>query len=242
MEVHVSLCNLGFKYDSKDIVTDVTLDVYRGETILILGPNSSGKTTLAKICAGLLKPTSGSFRLHGNKTGVAYVAQHGGLISNRSTMENLSIGNRFILANEKETRLAIEMWCNKFGISHLKSSFPDQLSRSEKKIVTLIRALLLRPNILVVDDLTSDLDDQESLRTLEMLSEAQVEKNLTVLLFSARLEPEVLMADRIVLLKAGKLEGVQKTEDFMKKENAWVTGVHKLKEKLYSLKRAHKVD
>lgn len=227
----IELENVSFGYNGNLVLENFSLKVNKGEILLVLGKNSSGKTTLAKLMTGLLTPSSGSVRYKIEQKKIAYISQVGGLISNRTIHENLAIGIRYSGDDLGALAGDIEFQCKKFGLWHLIGNLPHALGKSERKKVSLVRSLLQRPDALVIDDLISDLDDVESLRVLQMLKEVKNDK-ISIVLFSSRLEPDVFIADRIALVENQSLQEVVKAEEFLRDNNSWIKQVNALKNRL----------
>ncbi|MEM1586688.1 MAG: ABC transporter ATP-binding protein [Candidatus Bathyarchaeia archaeon] len=175
----------GYRYRQgyREVLKGVNLKVYKGEFACILGPNGSGKTTLLKIIGGYLKPDRGSVKigdvkiedLDGNKLlefrreKIGFVFQEDLMFEVITVYENLEVPLLPLIKDRKIRRERILEALKKLGISELADRFPDQLSGGEKRKVSLARALLNNPPILLVDEPTSNLDRESAEEYLEQL-------------------------------------------------------------------------
>ncbi|MDR1867409.1 MAG: ABC transporter ATP-binding protein [Treponema sp.] len=165
-------------------VHNVNLFVERGEFISIIGRSGSGKTTLLNMAAGLLKPTSGTINVEGvdiaffndheashfRNTKIGYIPQGRSLLSHLTVRENIMLPG--YLRTQKNTDKKIEeteriaakalSLMEETGIAHLAASYPKELSGGEIKRVTIARALVNSPLLLIADEPTGDLDTAAS--------------------------------------------------------------------------------
>jgi putative ABC transport system ATP-binding protein len=194
-------------------VDDVSLDIKRGEVVLIIGPNGSGKTTLLSILGGLVKPTSGqvsvdrhvldtmserereSFRLRR----VGFVFQQFRLIDALTVRENVQL----VIDLAGETHSA-DPFLERTGVLHLGERRTNVLSGGEKQRVALARALANDPSILLADEPTGSLDSAAGEATIAMLCDAARSDGRTVVIVShdARIVPH---ADRVVKMLDGRV-------------------------------------
>lgn len=219
--------NVRYGYEGGRVIDGLTGGVERGEILLVVGPNSSGKTTLAKLCVGLIAPTEGTISIPKNNVG--YVPQGSGLIANRTAFENLVLPLRYIhdYAGEATFKERIDAMIGRFGLEPYKGKLPSLLSAGVQKKIAIARALLLFPSVVVVDNLTQEIDILEGIRTLELLKGVSIELNLTVILFSAHIEPEARIADRIAVLGDGRFRCVGRPREILRGGDPWIDEILK---------------
>lgn len=172
--------NVQFQYDSKNRFTlpDIILDA--GKELLILGQSGSGKTTLLNILGGLLKPHSGEIIIHdtslyqlkgsnldkfrGNHIGIIFQKTH--ILSALTVKENLQLAAYFGGSKEKED---IDYILRELQILHKSGAKVQTLSEGEAQRVSIARALINRPHIILADEPTSSLDDINTEKVISLL-------------------------------------------------------------------------
>ncbi|MBS0639214.1 MAG: nitrate/sulfonate/bicarbonate ABC transporter ATP-binding protein [Acetobacteraceae bacterium] len=208
--VQVTKCRQAYHKDSSaDLVVldDVNLTLREGEIVALLGRSGSGKSTLLRIVSGLLKPTSGEVLWRGAPVtgpaeGVAMVFQSFALFPWLTVQENVELGleARGVPRAERETRA--EAAIDLIGLGGFENAYPKELSGGMRQRVGLARALVVHPDLLLMDEPFSALDvlTAETLRT--DLIDLWVEGKLplkSVLMVTHNIEEAVLMADRILV-------------------------------------------
>lgn len=192
------------------VLDDVNLTLHEGEIVALLGRSGSGKSTLLRIVSGLLKPTSGDVRwrgvpVDGPTDGVAMVFQSFALFPWLTVQENVEIGleARGIGRTERESRAetAIDM----IGLGGFESAYPKELSGGMRQRVGLARALVVHPDLLLMDEPFSALDvlTAETLRTdlIDLWMEGKLPVK-SVLMVTHNIEEAVLMCDRILVFSS----------------------------------------
>jgi len=175
-----------FKTDSSEVVAvnNVDFEVKPGEFILILGRSGSGKSTLLAMLAGLIRPTSGIVKIHGNEIGdlsedkaaevrakeIGFVFQFSGLIPTITALENVMLPTLFYPDGPGSRSRAVEL-LRKVGLSERENAYPSTLSSGEMKRVAIARALINNPPILIADEPTGDLDVDTEIEIMELFSE-----------------------------------------------------------------------
>lgn len=226
----MELKNVSYSHEGMEIIRDVSLAISEGETLLITGPNASGKSTLAKLMAGLLQPTSGEITSGTKK--IAYIPANSGLISNRTAMENLNIQLRYHpelksqLANEEKINQIIRM----FGLVEHLNKLPSQLTNGTKRKLAIAKALIIDPELLIIDGLLQDLDQMEGLKLLNKIREMKRQGTRTFILFSSTIEPEINIADRVAVIENGCISGIKPADQAA--EISWIKEIYGLSNQL----------
>jgi len=192
------------------VLDDVNLSLREGEMVALLGRSGSGKSTLLRIVAGLLTPTAGEVRwrdlpVHGPAEGVAMVFQSFALFPWLTVQENVALGleARGVPRAERESRAegAIDL----IGLGGFESAYPKELSGGMRQRVGLARALVVHPDLLLMDEPFSALDvlTAETLRTdlIDLWSEGKLPVK-SVLMVTHNIEEAVLMCDRILVFSS----------------------------------------
>ena len=210
----VSCENLAYSYpgSGRPALADVTFEVRAGEHVGVVGPNGGGKSTLARLLNGLLRPNSGRVRVAGidpatepyqvrKKGGVLFQNPDNGLVA-PFVEDDVAFGLENIGVERQEMRERVAAAMRAVGLSGYERREPHTLSGGEKQRVALAGILATDTEVLVLDEPTSMLDLAGRREVLERLRELQSSK--TVLHITHHLE-ELLDADRILVLNAGRL-------------------------------------
>lgn len=155
--IHIK--DLSVKFNDLTVLENISIDVEKGEIVHILGPNGSGKTTLIKIILGLAKPSSGTITINTKKIG--YLQQIIKVNANFPTTVGEVIYSGFSKQNlrmKKEDKALILSWLEKMQIPSLYTKQFSELSGGQRQRVLLIRAIISKPDLLVLDEPTSALD------------------------------------------------------------------------------------
>ncbi len=211
LEVHN--CRQAYHKDSSaDLVVldDVELTLQEGEIVGLLGRSGSGKSTLLRIVAGLLQPTSGEVLwrgqpLHGPAAGVAMVFQSFALFPWLTVEENVELGLEALGIGGKERADRAEAAIDLIGLGGFESAYPKELSGGMRQRVGLARALVVQPELLLMDEPFSALDvlTAETLRTdlIDLWSEKKLPIK-SILMVTHNIEEAVLMCDRILVFSS----------------------------------------
>ena len=194
---------------------NVSLHVDEGEFVFIVGNSGSGKSTLIKLLLKELDPTAGTITVNGyalNKLrrgkvakyrrGIGVVFQDFRLLKDRNVYENVAFAQRVI---EKPTRVIkkrVPEVLTLVGLAEKYKSRPDQLSGGEQQRVALARALVNRPNILLADEPTGNLDPKNSFEIMKLLEEIN-ERGTTVLVVTHNREIVNAFKKRVITMKKG---------------------------------------
>jgi len=190
-------------FGSLAVVDEVSFDVGDGEFVAIVGPSGCGKSTLLNIIAGFERPDRGTIRIDGvvangpSRNGIM-ISQHGSVFPWLTVQENVMFGLTGEARNERLERAYryIEM----VGLSGFEAAYPHELSGGMLKRVELARALVVKPEILYMDEPFSALDALMSLRMQTELRRILDEEQHTVLLITHDVEEAINLADRILVL------------------------------------------
>lgn len=214
------LSNLTKTFGTVTAVRDFDLEVFPGDFIAFFGPNGAGKTTLLRMVALLTRPTRGelSFRFGGRKLSREQIgyASHQSLVYNEMTAEeNLAFYARLYTLSSVEGR--VDPMLEKMGLWRVRHQRVREYSRGMKQRLTLARALLHQPQVLLLDEPFTGLDQQASRVLTEMLRKQNGE-GTTILLMTHNLNEGLNLCSRIVIQHRGRLVFQSRREE-VQKEN-----------------------
>ena len=201
-------------------LSDVSLTVPGGELVALLGPSGGGKTSLLRIIAGLEAPDAGSILFYGEdatgrdakERGVGFVFQHYALFRRMTVFENVAFGLRVKARaerpGEEEIRRRVTALLTLVGVDWLHDRRPAELSGGQRQRVALARALAVEPKLLLLDEPFGSLDAKVRLELRRWLRRLHDEIRLTSVFVTHDQEEAFEVADRVVLLNAGRIEQI----------------------------------
>jgi iron(III) transport system ATP-binding protein len=214
MEPRLEVRNITRAFGGRAVVRDVSLTVMPGQVTCLLGPSGCGKSTTLRIIAGVDRPDTGEIRIDGKvisnpaifvppeKRGTGLMFQDFALFPHLSVFDNVAFG---LTGSRTEKRLRVRELLEKVGLVRYVDSFPHELSGGEQQRVALARALAPRPQIMLMDEPFSGLDNRlrDGIRdeTLSILKD----EGTAVLLVTHEPEEAMRMADDIALMRRGEI-------------------------------------
>ncbi len=214
-ETILKIKNLHYKYDKKEILKGINLELLKGEVLGIVGPNGSGKSTLAQNIIGLLKPTRGDILLRGKnivKLPVNLIARSIGYmfqnpdytLFENTVLDEVRFGAKNVGLKENETEKEAHQILKEFGLTPFKYTDPDNLSIGQKRRVNIVSLLLMKPEIIILDEPDTGLDRINSVKLMELLCLAS-QKGLTIVVISHNLNLIKNLCNRIVFIDKGEI-------------------------------------
>ena len=202
---HVTIRGLSKRFDKAVIYDNFDLDIPRGELISVFGPNGCGKSTLINIVAGLIAPEAGQILFDGmllNEIKFGYVFQNyrEALFPWLRAFDNIAYPLKMMQVAPAERRARTEKLVAHLGIKLDLNLYPYQMSGGQQQLVSIMRALIVEPEILFLDEPFSALDYEMTLFMREQLQRIFMETGTTTVLVSHDLEEAVFLADRVLLL------------------------------------------
>lgn len=209
-DIHVS-------FEDSDALRGITLEIGSGEVFSIIGPNGSGKTTLLRLLGGLLKPTKGEIKFCGNPitdenreilrrkaTVVFQQPMHFGT----SVFKNVAYGLRIRKTNEDIISEQVGEVLTLVGLEGFEDRQARKLSGGEQRRVAIARAVVLKPQILLLDEPTADLD-VDSTRIIEnVLRTLNKERKMTIVYSTHNMFQAETIADRTAVIERGKIQKI----------------------------------
>ena len=203
--------NLTQSFNQKDtrleVLGTLNFSVDEGQFVALLGPSGCGKSTLFNIIAGLLVPDTGEIylngkRIYGNTGDFAYMQQKDLLLPWRTVLRNVLIGPEIHNEPLDTARAEAHKRLGQLGLSGFENSYPTQLSGGMRQRVALVRTLLFRKEVLLLDEPFGALDAMTRTVMQSILLDIWAEGRQTVLLITHDIEEALLLADKIYVLTA----------------------------------------
>ena len=201
----------------------VSMSVADGEFVAVMGPSGCGKSTLLNILGLLDNPTDGRYRLAGEEVGslrerqrtrirrgrIGFVFQSFNLIDELNVEENVELPLRYLGVPARERRQRVTEMLRRMGISHRVQHYPQQLSGGQQQRVAIARAVIGRPQLILADEPTGNLDSRNGIEVMELLSELNREGTTIVMVTHS--QRDAAYAQRTVNLFDGQI--VESLED-----------------------------
>lgn len=205
-------------------LNDVNLSIEEGEFVFVTGDSGSGKSTLIKLILKELEPTSGSIIINGKelkkvrrkqipkyRRNVGVVFQDFRLLKDRNVYENVAFAQRVVGTPSRKIRTQVPRLLSMVGLAAKYKSYPRQLSGGEQQRVAIARALVNEPKILLADEPTGNLDNNNAWEIMRLLNEIN-KKGTTVLVVTHNLEIVKAMNKRVITMKKGVVISDEKPE------------------------------
>ncbi len=185
-------------------IDGLSFNCNEGDFISIIGPSGCGKTTILSIIAGLITPTSGVITIDGERTnnlsGLGYMLQKDQLFPWRTIEKNVYLPLEIKKINTPENKKYATDLLEKYGLGEFKKNYPDQLSGGMRQRVALIRTLVAKPKILLLDEPFSALDYQTRLSVCDDVYNIIKNEEKTTVLVTHDISEAISMSDKIIVL------------------------------------------
>jgi phospholipid/cholesterol/gamma-HCH transport system ATP-binding protein len=217
-----------------NVLNDVNLHLKTGENLVVLGKSGSGKSVLVKLIAGLLTADSGEINvldkevtqldrdeLNELRQNIGFLFQSAALYDSMSVRENLEFPLRRIRKNltEKERSDKIAMVLEQVGLADAIDKMPSELSGGMRKRIGLARTIVVDPSIMLYDEPTTGLDPSTSKEISELILQVQREYKTSSIIITHDIACARIVANRLVMLKDGKVHKEGVLEDFEKSDD-----------------------
>ena len=231
----ISIKNIHFNYqdqDTREALSDVSLDVYEGEWLAIIGHNGSGKSTLAKMMNGLLEASSGEIYIDGQlltektvyearrKVGMVFQNPDNQFVGT-TVEDDIAFGLENIGMPRVEMIQKINSSLEMVRMTPFKDKEPARLSGGQKQRVAIAGMIALAPKVVILDEATSMLDPQGRFEVISTIQKLHKEKGITVISITHDLK-EAASADRVLLMEGGKVNCIGTPSDIFEMGTALV--------------------
>lgn len=213
-------------YGNGAVLKDISLDIHKGEVLVLIGPSGCGKSTFLRCMNGLEQVQSGEIRLDGEvitdpKTKWSEVRQKIGMVfQSYELFPHMTVMNNILLGplkvqkkDKKEAEKEAEKLLDRVGLLDKRDAFPRQLSGGQKQRVAIVRALIMKPEILLFDEVTAALDPEMVREVLDVMLELAKEGS-TMVIVTHEMQFARAVADRIVFLDGGEIVEMSPPEQF----------------------------
>ena len=212
---------------------DVSVEIPSGSLTALLGPSGSGKSTLLRVIAGLERPDAGSVEIDGRdatslppqRRGVGFVFQHYAAFKHMTVRENVAFGLKVARRPKAEIRARVDELLELVQLPGLADRYPAQLSGGQRQRMALARSLAVQPSVLLLDEPFGALDARVRKELRAWLRHLHDEVHVTTVFVTHDQEEAMEVADRIVVMNAGRIEQVGGPRDLYEHPaNAFVMG------------------
>lgn len=210
----------------KRILDDINFSIQKGEVVVVVGPSGCGKSTflrclnrLEDIDEGELKLNGVNYekesrKIHEVREKIGMVFQSYDLFPNMNILDNLILAPCMVQKREKEeVKKEAELLLERVGLLEKKKDYPRQLSGGQKQRVAIVRALLMHPEVLLLDEITAALDPEMVREVLQVVLEL-AKTGMTMIIVTHEMEFAKAVADRVLFLDEGQIVEEGKPEEF----------------------------
>ena len=224
MQNSIKVINLKKSYGTKEAVKNISFEIKENEIIGLLGPNGSGKTTTIGMILGLLKPTSGEVLINGIKIEknpieilqkINFISPYIELPKKLTVKQNLIVYGK--LYSVKNLNEKIEYLVNKLRLENLLNRVTGELSSGQKNRISLAKAIINDPSVLLLDEPTASLDPEIGDFVRTFLENYKKEKKVSILLASHNMDEVTRLCSSIMMMKNGLIIDQGKPNDLIKK-------------------------
>lgn len=237
----VRIEHLKKSFGKNDVLKDISLDIAKGENLVVLGKSGSGKSVLIKCLVGLIEPDDGHVFLLGKNIAdlnnkelnslrkkVGFLFQSAALYDSMTVRENLEFPLRDskLDAQEALDSLVMEALHN-VGLENVIDDMPSELSGGMRKRVGLARTIILKPDIILYDEPTTGLDPITSKEISHLILDVQKKFNTSSIIITHDVECARITGNRIVILKNGLIEATGTFDELSHSTDEWILSFFK---------------
>jgi len=211
--IHIN--NLKKKYGQREVVSDVSMVLNKGEIIGLLGPNGAGKTTTFYMITGMVRVTSGNIMLDNQditnlsmdkraRLGLGYLAQEPSIFTDLSVEDNLKLVLEFSDLDKSEQKHKLDELLHDFSIDHIRKSIARHLSGGERRRTEIARALILNPDFILLDEPFAGIDPI-AVEDIQQIIKKLRDNNIGILITDHNVRETLSITDRSYLIYDGSI-------------------------------------
>ncbi len=207
-------------------LNDISLKIGQGEFVFIVGESGAGKSTLIKLLLKELEPSSGRITINGKELNkmkrrklpmlrrdIGVVFQDFRLLQDRNVYDNIAFAQKVIEVPNRKIRPNVFSMLSMVGLLNKYKSFPSELSGGEQQRVAIARALINKPEILLADEPTGNLDNNNSWEIMKLLEEAN-ERGTTVIVVTHNMDMVKVMKKRVITIESGTIVSDERAGEY----------------------------
>jgi NitT/TauT family transport system ATP-binding protein len=201
--------DLSKSFGDKRVLNKINLSINKNKIITIFGPNGCGKSTLLNIIAGIINQDSGDIVFNLNKNNIGFVFQNyrDSLLPWKNNLDNIAFSLEIKGVDLKKRRNDVEFFLKKLNIELPLYSFPYQCSGGEQQLVSILREVITKPSIILMDEPFSALNIENKIYLRKLIQEIKDNFNLTIILVTHDLFEAIQLGDKVVLMtKSGTIK------------------------------------
>lgn len=232
-EAVISLRQLNITFGTHTVLDNIDLDVYKGETLAVLGPSGTGKSTVLRSMIGLLEPNGGQIFIQGEDVSgldedgwnrlrmkMGMVFQYSALFDFLTVGENVAFGLRqHTDKSNEEIQGIVTQMLDLVGLPGTQDLYPAELSGGMKKRVGLARAIAVNPEVVLYDEPTAGLDPIMSRNISRLIKKTQEQLHVTSVLVTHDMQSAFYAADRVAMLYEGHIVAIGTAEEMKNSTN-----------------------
>ena len=232
-EAVISLRQLNITFGTHTVLDNIDLDVYKGETLAVLGPSGTGKSTVLRSMKGLMEPDGGQIFIQGEDVSgldedgwnrlrmkMGMVFQYSALFDFLTVGENVAFGLRqHTVKSDEEIQGIVTQMLDLVGLPGTQDLYPAELSGGMKKRVGLARAIAVNPEIVLYDEPTAGLDPIMSRNISRLIKKTQEQLHVTSVLVTHDMQSAFYAADRVAMLYEGHIVAIGTAEEMKNSTN-----------------------
>lgn len=227
-KILVKLDNISKKYNDKFIIKNLSLDVYEGEFLTLLGSSGCGKTTILRMISGLEHVTEGKVfiddkdvtELDPTKREVNTIFQNFALFPHMNVWDNISFGLRMKKTPQEEIEKRVKKVIKLVKLEGFEDRLPSQLSGGQQQRVAIARGIVMNPKVLLLDESLCSLDLKLKRKMQLELKKIQKQSGITFIYVTHDQDEALTMSDRIVIIEKGKIEQNDTPQNIYRKPNS----------------------
>jgi spermidine/putrescine ABC transporter ATP-binding subunit len=216
MTTSVTIESVTKRFGETTAVDDVSIDIAKGEFFTLLGSSGCGKTTLLRIIAGFLRQTSGTVRFGGrpiddvpaHRRNTGMVFQNYAIFPHLTVFDNIAYGLRARRCGRAEVEQRVNAMLELIRLTHLRDRRPRELSGGQQQRVVLARAMVIQPDVLLMDEPLSNLDTEMRVHLRSEIRALQRQVGITTIYVTHDQEEALLISDRIAVMSSGRVEQI----------------------------------